>query len=80
MMLQATGYISWQLSRDACQEAMYMVNHIIDRILIFQKMSETFQLHQKLVNDPSVDILSTIQDSRTQKDWYVYNILSGLAV
>lgn len=48
-----------QLSGDACQEAMSLLNHITDRSMIFQKMRETFQHRQKLVNDSSVDILST---------------------
>ncbi|KAJ8389229.1 hypothetical protein AAFF_G00122490 [Aldrovandia affinis] len=40
---------------------MSLLNHTTDTSLIFQKMRETFQHRQKLVNDPGngVDILST---------------------
>ncbi|KAK6290859.1 hypothetical protein J4Q44_G00387410 [Coregonus suidteri] len=40
---------------------MFLLNHTTDNSLIFQKMRETFQHRQKLVNDPgrSVDILSS---------------------
>ncbi|KAA8578678.1 hypothetical protein FQN60_000113 [Etheostoma spectabile] len=60
----STGYISWRLKTldgDACQEAMSLLNHTTDNSLVFQKMRETFQHRQKLVNDPgrSVDILSS---------------------
>ncbi|KAJ8398306.1 hypothetical protein AAFF_G00428760 [Aldrovandia affinis] len=50
-----------QLDGDACKEAMSLLNHTTDTSLIFQKMRETFQHRQKLVNDPGngVDILST---------------------
>lgn len=58
---QRTVNVERQLDGDACQEAMSLLNHTTDNSLIFQKMRETFQHRQKLVNDPgrSVDILST---------------------
>ncbi|XP_051979219.1 uncharacterized protein LOC127640609 isoform X1 [Xyrauchen texanus] len=50
-----------QLDGDACKEAMSLLNHATEKLLIFQKMRQTFQHRQKLVKDPgsSVDILST---------------------
>lgn len=58
---QRTVNVERQLDGDACQEAMSLLNHTTDNSLIFQKMRETFQHRQKLVNDPgrSVDILSS---------------------
>lgn len=58
---QRTVNVERQLDGDACQEAMSLLNHTTDNSLIFQKMRETFQHRQTLVNDPgrSVDILST---------------------
>ncbi|KAJ8346761.1 hypothetical protein SKAU_G00281620 [Synaphobranchus kaupii] len=60
---QRTVNVERQLDGDACQEAMSLLNHTTDSQpqLIFQKMRETFQHRQNLVNDPgrSVDILST---------------------
>ncbi|XP_029598007.1 uncharacterized protein LOC115180226 isoform X3 [Salmo trutta] len=58
---QRTVNAERQLDGDACQEAMSLLNHTTDNSLIFQKMRETFQHRQKLVNDPgrSVDILSS---------------------
>ncbi|XP_077953082.1 uncharacterized protein LOC120811960 [Gasterosteus aculeatus] len=58
---QRTVNVEGQLEGDACQEAMSLLNHTADNSLIFQKMRETFQHCQKLVNDPgrSVDILSS---------------------
>nr|XP_040034893.1 uncharacterized protein LOC120820775 [Gasterosteus aculeatus aculeatus] len=58
---QRTVNVERQLDDDACQEAMSLLNHTADNFLIFQKMRETFQHRQKLVNDPgrSVDILSS---------------------
>lgn len=58
---QRTVNVERQLDGDACQEAMSLLNHTTDNSLIFQKMRETFQHRQKLVNDPgrSIDILST---------------------
>lgn len=49
-----------QLEGDACQQATSLLNHATDSSLILQKMRETFQHRQKLVNDPgrSADILS----------------------
>ncbi|XP_061752540.1 uncharacterized protein LOC133550630 [Nerophis ophidion] len=49
-----------QLDGDACQEAVSLLNHTTDNSVILQKMRETFQHRQKLVNDPgtSADILS----------------------
>ncbi|XP_028441533.1 uncharacterized protein LOC114560391 [Perca flavescens] len=56
-----TVNVERQLDGNACQEAMSLLNHTTDNSLIFQKMRETFQHRQKLVNDPgrSVDILSS---------------------
>jgi len=50
-----------QLDGDACKEAMSLLNHATEKLLIFQKMRQTFRHRQKLVKDPgsSVDILST---------------------
>jgi len=58
---QRTLNVEEQLDGDACQEAMSLLNHTTDKALISQKMRETFQHRQKLVNDPgrSVDILSS---------------------
>ncbi|KAJ8381346.1 hypothetical protein SKAU_G00021240 [Synaphobranchus kaupii] len=60
---QRTVNVERQLDGDACQGAMSLLNHTTDNQpqLIFQKMRETFQHRQNLVNDPgrSVDILST---------------------
>ncbi|CAL8238776.1 unnamed protein product, partial [Lota lota] len=58
---QRTVNVERQLDGDACQEAMSLLNHTTDNSLIFQKMRETFQHRQKLVNDPgrSVDTLSS---------------------
>lgn len=58
---QRTVNVERQLDGDACQEAMSLLNHTTDNSLIFQKMRETFQHRQKLVNGPgrSVDILSS---------------------
>ncbi|XP_045065989.1 uncharacterized protein LOC121556360 [Coregonus clupeaformis] len=58
---QRTVNVERQLDGDACQEGMSLLNHTTDNSLIFQKMRETFQHRQKLVNDPgrSVDILSS---------------------
>ncbi|KAJ8347940.1 hypothetical protein SKAU_G00265290 [Synaphobranchus kaupii] len=60
---QRTVNVERQLDGDACQEAMSLLNHTTDNQpqLIFQKMRETFQHRQNLVNDPgrNVDILST---------------------
>ncbi|KAF1374263.1 hypothetical protein PFLUV_G00248120 [Perca fluviatilis] len=58
---QRTVNVEKQLDGDACQETMSLLNHTTDNSLIFQKMRETFQHRQKLVNDPgrSVDILSS---------------------
>ncbi|CAI5642751.1 unnamed protein product [Oreochromis niloticus] len=52
--------VDMQLDGDACQEAISLLNHTSDTSLIFQKMRETFQHRQKLINDPdkSLDILS----------------------
>ncbi|KAK7938984.1 hypothetical protein WMY93_002310 [Mugilogobius chulae] len=49
-----------QLDGDACQEALSLLNHTTDRVLIMQKMRETFQFRQKIVNDPdkSGDVLT----------------------
>ncbi|KAK7903970.1 hypothetical protein WMY93_016577 [Mugilogobius chulae] len=49
-----------QLDGDACQEALSLLNHTTDRVLILQKMRETFQFRQKIVNDPdkSGDVLT----------------------
>lgn len=51
---QRTVNVERQLDGDACQEAMSLLTHTTDNSLIFQKMRETFQHRQKLVN-----ILST---------------------
>ncbi|CAJ1048590.1 uncharacterized protein LOC111565451 isoform X2 [Xyrichtys novacula] len=50
------------LTGDACQEAIFLLNHTTDTSLILQKMRETFQHCQKLMNDPdrSLDILSVL--------------------
>ncbi|KAL4009010.1 hypothetical protein ACER0C_002862 [Sarotherodon galilaeus] len=50
-----------QLDGDACKEAMSLLNRTTDNSVILQKMKETFQHRQRLVNDPgrSVGILST---------------------
>ncbi|KAL4007964.1 hypothetical protein ACER0C_001816 [Sarotherodon galilaeus] len=52
--------VDMQLDGDACQEAISLLNRTSDTSLIFQKMRETFQHRQKLINDPdkSLDILS----------------------
>ncbi|XP_019220623.1 uncharacterized protein LOC102076367 isoform X3 [Oreochromis niloticus] len=52
--------VDMQLDGDACQEAISLLDHTSDTSLIFQKMRETFQHRQKLINDPdkSLDILS----------------------
>lgn len=58
---QRTVNVERQLDGDACQEAISLLNHTADNFQILQKMRETFQHRQKLVNDPgrSDDILST---------------------
>ncbi|XP_026012704.1 uncharacterized protein LOC113015024 isoform X3 [Astatotilapia calliptera] len=52
--------VDMQLDGDACQEAISLLKHTSDTSLIFQKMRETFQHRQKVINDPdkSLDILS----------------------
>lgn len=59
--LRRTVNVDRQLDGDACQEAMSLLNHTTDNAVIFQKMKETFQHRQKLVNDPgrSDDVLAT---------------------
>lgn len=60
-----------QLYGDACQEAISLLNYTTDRSLIFQKMRETFQHCQKLINDPdSADILSIFPRFLDTKDWW----------
>ncbi|XP_045916886.1 uncharacterized protein LOC123977887 [Micropterus dolomieu] len=58
---QRTVNVERQLDGDDCQEAISLLNHTADNFQILQKMRETFQHRQKLVNDPgrSDDILST---------------------
>ncbi|XP_035801978.2 uncharacterized protein LOC111565451 [Amphiprion ocellaris] len=57
---QRSIVVEKQLDGDACQEAISLLNHTTDSSLILQKMRETFQYRQNLINDPdkSLDILS----------------------
>ncbi|XP_054870864.1 uncharacterized protein LOC111574890 isoform X2 [Amphiprion ocellaris] len=57
---QRSIVVEEQLDGDACQEAISLLNHTTDTSLILQKMRETFQYRQNLINDPdkSLDILS----------------------
>lgn len=79
LTLQRTVNAVSQLDEDACKEAMSLLNQTTDNSVIFQKMKETFQLHQKLVNDPSKsgDILSTFPRFLHIKGLVSFNLFNG---
>ncbi|XP_019201138.1 uncharacterized protein LOC100703724 isoform X1 [Oreochromis niloticus] len=57
--LQRTVNVIHQLDGDGCKEAMSLLKHTTDNSVNFQKMKETFQHRQRLVNDPSRSFLDT---------------------
>lgn len=68
-----------QLDEDACKEAMSLLNQTTYNSMIFQKMKETFQLRQKLVNDRSKsgEILSTFPRVLHIKGLVSFNLFNG---
>ncbi|XP_025760321.1 uncharacterized protein LOC102075687 isoform X2 [Oreochromis niloticus] len=74
--LQRTVNVIHQLDGDACKEAMSLLNHTTDNSVILQKMKETFQHHQRLVNDPGrsveQDFTLLFDDDRLLQKWKTF--------
>ncbi|XP_039464811.1 uncharacterized protein LOC120438476 [Oreochromis aureus] len=74
--LQRTVNVKHQLDGDACKEAMSLLNHTTDNCVILQKMKETFQHRQRLVNDPSrsveQDFTLLFNDDRLLQKWKTF--------
>ncbi|KAK1893136.1 Replication origin-binding protein [Dissostichus eleginoides] len=69
---QRTVDVERQLDGDACQEAMSSLSHTSDNSLIFQKMRETFQHRQKLVDQDFTLLFDDETSSRLLQKWDVF--------